>query len=62
MSRATEVYAREFDSAFLDLSPRLRELIESKIHDLGSRLASYPHHRLKGRSEYRGLVITASFT
>ena len=53
MSRATEVYAREFDSAFLDLSPRLRELIESKIHDLGSRLASYPHHRLKGRSEYR---------
>ncbi len=53
MSRATEVYAREFDSAFLNLAPRLSVLIESKIHDVGSRLASYPHHRLKGRSEYR---------
>jgi mRNA-degrading endonuclease RelE of RelBE toxin-antitoxin system len=28
-------------------------LIEGKINDLGSRLSEYPHHRLKGRSEYR---------
>ena len=53
MSRATEVYSREFDSVFLNLSPRLRELIEAKIHDVGSRLNGYSHHRLKGRSEYR---------
>lgn len=53
MSRATEVYSREFDSIFLTLSPRLRELIEAKIHEIGSRLGAYPHHRLKGRSEYR---------
>lgn len=53
MKRATEIYAREFDSVFLDLAPRLRELLEAKIHDLGSRLTTYAHHRLKGRSEYR---------
>lgn len=53
MSRATEVYAREFDSIFLKLSPRVRELIEAKINDLGARLSTYSHHRLKGRSEYR---------
>lgn len=53
MSRATEVYSREFDSVFLNLSPRLRELIDAKIHDVGSRLTGYSHHRLKGRSEYR---------
>ncbi len=53
MSRATEVFAREFDTVLLSLSPRLRRLIEEKIHDLGSRLAAYSHHRLKGRSEYR---------
>ena len=53
MSRATEVYSREFDSVLLNLSPRIRELIEAKIHDLGSRLGAYSHHRLKGRSEYR---------
>jgi mRNA interferase RelE/StbE len=53
VSRATEVYAREFDSVFLKLSIRLREPIEAKIHDLGSRLMTFTHHRLKGRSEYR---------
>ena len=53
MSRATEVYSREFDSVFLLLSPRIRELIEVKIRDLGSRLSAYSHHRLKARPEYR---------
>ena len=53
MSRATEVYAREFDSILFKLPPHVREAIESKIHQLGSRLADYPHHRLKGRTEYR---------
>jgi len=53
VSRATEVYSREFDFVLLNLSPRARELIEAKIHDLGSRLGGYSHHRLKGRSEYR---------
>ena len=53
MSRATEVYAREFDSAFFKLPPHVREAIESKIHQLGSRLVDYPHQRLTGRSEYR---------
>lgn len=53
MTRATEVYAREFDSVFFNLSPRVRELIEAKIHDLGTRLSAYPHHRLKGRPEFR---------
>ncbi|MDQ6911455.1 MAG: type II toxin-antitoxin system RelE/ParE family toxin [Verrucomicrobiota bacterium] len=53
MSRATEVYAREFDSLFFKLPPKARDAIESKIHQLGSRLADYPHQRLTGRSEYR---------
>jgi mRNA interferase RelE/StbE len=53
VSRATEVYSREFDSIIFKLAPPVRELIQTKIHDLGSRLGEYPHHRLKGRSEYR---------
>ena len=53
MSRATEVYSREFDSIIFKLAPSVRELIETKIHDLGSRLGEYLHHRLKDRSEYR---------
>ena len=53
MSRATEVYSREFDSAFFDLPANVRSLVENKIADLGSNLSRFHHHRLKGRSEYR---------
>ena len=53
MDRATEIYAREFDSVFFKLPPQVREAIEKKIQQLGSRLADYPHQRLTGRSEYR---------
>jgi mRNA interferase RelE/StbE len=53
VSRATEIYAREFDPVFLKLSPSIRNLIEGKINDLGSRLSEYQHPGLKGRSEYR---------
>ena len=53
MSRATQVYSREFDAVLSKLSPSVRQLIEFKINDVGSRLREYPHHRLKGRAEYR---------
>jgi mRNA interferase RelE/StbE len=53
VSRATEVYSREFDSAFFNLTPGVRELVERKIADLGSDLSQSPHYRLQGRSEYR---------
>jgi mRNA interferase RelE/StbE len=53
VSRATEIYSREFDSVFFKLPPAVRELVEAKIRDLGSHLATFPHHRLKGRTEYR---------
>jgi mRNA interferase RelE/StbE len=53
VSRATEVYSREFDSILLKLPERIRRQVEAKIADLGCRLTDYPHHRLQGRSEYR---------
>jgi len=53
MRQATEVYSREFDAIFFKLPPRIRELIECKIRELGTRLEAYPHHRLQGRSEFR---------
>jgi mRNA interferase RelE/StbE len=53
VSRATEVYAREFDSVFINLPRRIRASIEAKIQGLGVRLSEYPHQRLKGRSEFR---------
>lgn len=53
MSRATEVYSREFDSVFFKLPSNVQSLAEAKIADLGSNLSRFPHHRLKGRGEYR---------
>lgn len=53
MSRAIEIFSREFDSIYFNLSPSIRGLIDAKIDDVGSRLGGYPHHRLKGRPEYR---------
>jgi mRNA interferase RelE/StbE len=50
---AEQVYAREFDSVFGKLPPRIREQIESKITEIGARLDQFPHHRLKGRPEFR---------
>jgi hypothetical protein len=52
VSRATEVYAREFDSVLFNLPRQVRELIEAKIHDLGARLTTCSH-RLTGRPEFR---------
>ncbi len=63
MSRATEIYAREFDSVLLDLPPRMREAIEAKIHDLGARLSTFPITGSKvALSIAFGSVITVSFT
>lgn len=53
MRKATEIYTREFDSIFFDLPTRLRSAIQLAIHDLGTRLESYPHVRLQGRPEFR---------
>lgn len=53
MSRATQVYSREFDTALSRLPVSIREVVELKINDLGSRLRDFPHQRLKGRAEYR---------
>ena len=53
MRQAQQVYSHEFDSIFFKLTPRVREQIEVKISELGSRLDQFPHHRLTDHAEYR---------
>jgi mRNA interferase RelE/StbE len=53
VKQAQEVYAREFDVRFDKLDSRIREQIQAKIRELGTRLDQFPHQRLQGRSEYR---------
>lgn len=52
-SRAQEIFAAEFDRIFFKLSEPVRTRLEMKIAELGTKLNSFPHHRLKGASECR---------
>jgi mRNA-degrading endonuclease RelE of RelBE toxin-antitoxin system len=53
VSPAQQIYSREFDKIFFNLPPHIRVHIESKIDEIGSRLAQFPHHRLKGGDDFR---------
>jgi mRNA interferase RelE/StbE len=53
VSAATQVYYTAFDYAFFKLSPDNRERIQTKIDDMGTRLAKFPHYRLTGNERYR---------
>jgi hypothetical protein len=50
---ALQVYYESFNSAFSKLPPDVCGRIESKIDQMGLRLASFPHERLKGAERYR---------
>jgi len=56
MSAATQVYYASFDAVFLKLPPALRGRVQKKVDEIGLRLASYPHHRLKGSNRFRARV------
>lgn len=53
MSAATQVYYATFDGVFIKLPPAVRAQVEQKLDDVGLRLASFPHHRLKGSDRFR---------
>ncbi len=52
-SRAQEIYAAEFDARFFKLPETVRSRLEDKISELGTRLKTFPHHRLKGSTDCR---------
>jgi mRNA interferase RelE/StbE len=53
VSAALQVYYAPFDAVFLKLPPQIRTRIESRIDEMGQRLATFPHYRLTDSSRYR---------
>ncbi len=53
MSLATQIAYRAFDEDFFRLSVPLRGRIQAKIDDMGERLDSYSHQRLKGGERFK---------
>jgi len=56
VSAATQIYYASFDAVFLKLPTALRARIGEKIDEIGLRLKSFPHHRLKGSNRFRARV------
>jgi len=56
VSAATQVYYAGFAAVFLKLPSALRARVEAKIDEIGSRLISFPHHRLKGSDRFRARI------
>jgi mRNA interferase RelE/StbE len=53
MSAALQIGYTSFDAVFLKLPLEIQARIEAKIDELGLRLTTFPHHRLKGHDRYR---------
>jgi len=53
MSAAQQITYSEFDRAYFALPARRREQVDRKIDEMGLRLRSFPHHRLKGSERCR---------
>ena len=53
MSAALQICYSSYDSAFFKLPLQVRSRIEAKIDEMGLRLGTFPHHRLKGHNRYR---------
>jgi mRNA interferase RelE/StbE len=53
VSAATQVYYTAFDRAFFRLPPEIQARIQTKIDEMGSRLAGFPHYRLTGSDRFR---------
>lgn len=56
MSAALQIYYSGFDTPFFKLAPKVQSRIEAKLDDMGLRLKTFPHHRLKGHDRFRLLV------
>ncbi|HXS68491.1 MAG TPA: type II toxin-antitoxin system RelE/ParE family toxin [Candidatus Polarisedimenticolia bacterium] len=53
MAAALQIWSPTFSKAFDSLPPVIREALQSKIDEMGTRLDTYPHRRLQGRPEFK---------
>ena len=56
MTAALQVWSPTFSKSFDSLPVSVRDAIERKVDEMGTRLDSFPHQRLQGRSEFKRRV------
>jgi len=51
VAAALQIWSHIFSKAFDDLPSSVREIVQRKIDEMGTRLGDFPHQRLQGRPE-----------
>ena len=50
---ATQIASRQYDDDFFRLPETIRTRVQAKLDDMGSRLRTFPHHRMVGSDKFR---------
>ena len=53
MAAALQISSPTFARALDSLPASIREAVQMKVDDVGARLSTYPHQRLRGRPEFK---------
>jgi mRNA interferase RelE/StbE len=51
VAAALQIWSPTFSKAFDSLPASVRDAVQRKVDEMGTRLRSFPHKRLEGRSE-----------
>lgn len=53
MAAALQIWSHTFSKAFDSLPSSIREAVQGKVDEMGTRLGTFPHKRLEHRPEFK---------
>jgi mRNA interferase RelE/StbE len=53
VAAALQIWSHTFSKSFDELPSGVRETVQRKIDEMGTRLEHFPHKRLQGRPEFK---------
>jgi len=53
VAAALQVWSPTFSKAFDSLPSAVRDAVQRKVDEMGTRLGNFPHKRLQGRPEFK---------
>jgi mRNA interferase RelE/StbE len=53
VAAALQIWSPTFSKAFDSLPASVRDAVQRTVDEMGTRLGSFPHKRLEGRSEFK---------
>jgi len=53
VAAALQIWSPTYSKAFDSLPASIRDAVQRKVDEMGTRLQSFPHQRLQGRQEFK---------